>query len=107
MTDQLCVHAQSIPLQILYFCKAIYDYHMLEDLCQENKKLREKTAFQSIGKFLIEEWLNKAAFDDTILHGFSRSFILNQNAISNIQLIGTCLSKIFQFDETPYKDEVL
>ena len=50
---------------------------MLEDLCLENKKLREKTAFQSIGKFLIEEWLNKAAFDDTILHGFSRSFILN------------------------------
>lgn len=60
-----------------------------------------------MGKYLIEEWLNKVAFEDTAIHGLSRTFFLKQNAVSNLQLIGIGLSKIFQLDDTPYKDEVL
>lgn len=29
-----------------------------------------------MGKYLIEEWLNKVAFEDTAIHGLSRTFFL-------------------------------
>ena len=42
-----------------------------------------------------------------ILYGLSKTFYLKPNALSNLQLIGMALKKIFYMDDKPYQEEIL
>lgn len=42
-----------------------------------------------------------------VVHGLTKTYYVKQNALSNLQLMGIGLNKIFSMDESPYEDEFL
>lgn len=47
------------------------------------------------------------AFKDMVVHGLTKTYYVKQNALSNIQLMGIGLNKIFSLDDKPFEDEFL
>lgn len=56
---------------------------------------------------MLEKWLTQVAFKDMVVHGLTKTYYVKQNALSNIQLMGIGLNKIFSLDEKPFEDEFL
>lgn len=42
-----------------------------------------------------------------MVHGLTKTYYVKQNALSNLQLMGIGLNKIFSLDESPYEDDFL
>ena len=42
-----------------------------------------------------------------IVHGFTKTYYVKENALSNLELMGICLNKIFSMNEKPFDDELL
>ena len=98
MVDQICQRVPSIPIQIRYFAKAIYDHYI------KDKKSTEKQAFFMIQQYLLEQWLTQVAFKDMVVHGLTKTYYVKEKALSNLQLMGIGLNKIFSMDDSPYED---
>lgn len=101
IVDQICQRVLSIPLQIRYFAKAIYDNQKADKACSD------KQAFVAVQQYLLEKWLTQVAFKDMVVHGLTKTYYVKQNALSNLQLMGIGLNKIFSLDESPYEDDFL
>lgn len=48
-----------------------------------------------VAKYVIEDWLAKAAFEDTVTNGLLKTYFIKPVAASNIQLMGTVIKKFF------------
>lgn len=101
IVDQICQRVLSIPMQIRYFAKAIYDFEIMDKQCDEKK------AFLAVQQYLLEKWLSQVAFKDMVVHGLTKTYFVKQNALSNLQLMGIGLNKIFSMDGKPFEDEFL
>ena len=75
----------SIPIAIRAFCKALYDKH----------KPDTAKVMKLVAKYVIEDWLAKAAFEDTVTNGLLKTYFIKPVAASNIQLMGTVIKKFF------------
>lgn len=68
IVDQICQRVLSIPLQIRYFAKAIYDNQKTDKSCTD------KQAFVAIQQYLLEKWLTQVAFKDMVVHGLTKTY---------------------------------
>jgi len=60
-----------------------------------------------IATYVIENWLGKVAFQDTVINGLLKTCWIKQNAAANIQLMSVALNKLFLQEEAPFTDECL
>jgi len=57
-----------------------------------------------IQQYLLEQWLTQVAFKDMVVHGLTKTYYVKEKALSNLQLMGIGLNKIFSMDDSPYED---
>jgi hypothetical protein len=53
---------------------------------------------------LFKQWIIPIISKDFILHGFSKTYYIKQNALSNLNFISIVILKIFNMDDKPYED---
>jgi hypothetical protein len=64
-------------------------------------------AFRLISQHIIEQWLGKIAFDDTVINGLAKTYYIQSNALQNMKLMSHVMKKIFRLDDSPFEDDVL
>ena len=75
MTDQICQRVPSIPLSIRVYCKAIYDT-IIKGHDHSDPTVSKHGAYRMIALNLIEQWLAKIAFSDTVIHGLAKTYYI-------------------------------
>lgn len=81
------------------FCKALFDSNV--------GKIEKKDTYRLISKYVVDQYLSKAALTDTILNGLIKVYAIKKNALANLSLLRIILNQFFMLDPRPYEQDFL
>jgi RNAse (barnase) inhibitor barstar len=72
LADSLCQKVPSIPMPIRIYCKALYD-------AKKKQGMRTHQIHKIISEYIIDNWLAKVAFNETVIYGLLKNCSIKQN----------------------------
>ena len=91
ITGQMFERISVIPYSIRQFCKCIYQ------MCIDRFNIGYEKAVRIVAKFLLDEWLLKACFQNLHIEGLTKEFYLGAYCKKNLQLTKDILYSIMTF----------
>lgn len=87
-----------MPIRI--YCKALYD-------AKKKQGMRTFQIHKIISEYVIDNWLAKVAFNETVIYGLLKNCSIKQNLHQNMKLMSFVFIKLFAQEENPFTDDFL